>query len=69
MPELIADSPQAYVDLALKLATDAAHRAGVKQKLAAAMAGGPRFLDARDYARQIGEALQRAWKSYVDRCG
>jgi len=63
MQELIADNPRAYIQLAVKLATDATYRAAIGQKISAAMSAGPRFLDAQDYARQIGEALGRAWES------
>jgi predicted O-linked N-acetylglucosamine transferase (SPINDLY family) len=63
MQELIADNAQSYIQLAVKLATDATYRASIGQRISTAMSAGPRFLDARDYARQIGDALVRAWEA------
>ena len=55
LPELVAESPQAYEDLAVMLARDSALLAGLRRKLAGSRASAPLFNTAR-FTRHIEAA-------------
>jgi len=59
--EFVAPNRQAYVDLAVKLASDPAYRTEARQRFAAAMAAGPRFLNPAWYSGEVARALSAAW--------
>jgi predicted O-linked N-acetylglucosamine transferase (SPINDLY family) len=64
MDELIAADPDAYMALAIKLAGDAALRAGLGSRIREKMKAGPPFLDGKLYGAQIGSALEQMWQEY-----
>jgi predicted O-linked N-acetylglucosamine transferase (SPINDLY family) len=64
LPELVAANLQEYADIAVKLAGDENYRTRIRKKIADVIAAGPRFMDGKDYARQIGHALQHVWKAH-----
>ena len=64
LPELVADTPQAYERLALTLATDPAKLAAYKEKLAAARHSAPLFRSAA-FARQLENAFDQAYARYL----
>jgi len=63
LPELVAESPERYVEIALSLARDrarlAALRAGLRERLRASA-----LLDARGFARQLEDAYRSMWKEW-----
>jgi SAM-dependent methyltransferase len=61
VPDLVVTSEEAYFDLAVRLATDAAFRAEKHRQLEAAMRRQPRFLDPAAYGREMGKLLERAF--------
>jgi predicted O-linked N-acetylglucosamine transferase (SPINDLY family) len=63
LDEFVAPDVPAYIDLAVKLATDADYRAQAKTRFAAAMANAPAFYDTEKYADRVGRALIQAWNS------
>ena len=60
LPELIADTPDAYERLALDLATDRTKLAALKQRLAAARRDAPLFQSAA-FTRQLESAFDQAY--------
>lgn len=67
MEELIVGSLDAYVELAVKLAADAALRTKLRALIRERMEAVPRFLDSRRYGEQVGAAFERMWKGYEGR--
>ncbi|HXU83064.1 MAG TPA: hypothetical protein VN914_16830, partial [Polyangia bacterium] len=59
--DLVVKSEEAYVDLAVRLGTDASFRAEKRRQIEAAMQRGPRFLDSAAYGREMGVLLERAF--------
>jgi predicted O-linked N-acetylglucosamine transferase (SPINDLY family)/predicted SAM-dependent methyltransferase len=63
LPELVAESPEQYVEIALSLARDrerlAALRAGLRERLRASA-----LLDARGFARQLEDAYRSMWEQW-----
>jgi predicted O-linked N-acetylglucosamine transferase (SPINDLY family) len=57
LDDLIARSEDEYINLAIRLSSDATWRAEVKARVITAMARGPRFLDSKWYAGEIGRFL------------
>jgi predicted O-linked N-acetylglucosamine transferase (SPINDLY family) len=53
LPELVADSRERYVQLAVELAGDEARRCDLSRVINERMAAGPRFYDARWYSGQF----------------
>lgn len=53
LPELITHSEAAYLDLAVRLATDRPYRLKLQTQIRAAIAAGPRFLNSRAYAAEV----------------
>lgn len=64
MEELIVAGPDAYVELAVKLAADAALRAKLRALILERMEAVPGFLDSKRYGEQAGAAFERMWKEY-----
>jgi protein O-GlcNAc transferase len=64
LPELIAETEDAYERLILGLATDAGRLAAVRDRLAAARAGCPLF-DTEAYTRDFERALEAAYDRYL----
>ena len=60
LPELIAETPDAYERLALELATDPARLAALKLKLAAARHAAPLFQSAA-FTRQLESTFDQAY--------
>jgi predicted O-linked N-acetylglucosamine transferase (SPINDLY family) len=65
MPELIADSDEAYEDLALRLATDDAWRRTMRERLQAQLTRAPLF-DSQRFARGIEAAFERMHQRRCD---
>lgn len=63
LPELIAQTPQDYEDLAVRVGTDAAFRAGLRAKLEANRAGCALF-DTPRYVRHLEAAYEEMWRRY-----
>ena len=63
LPELIVETPQAYVDLAIALARDPARLADLRQRLAANRLTTTLF-DIAGYARHIEAAYETMYKRY-----
>ncbi len=61
LPELIAETPEAYGDLVLRLGQDPAALAAIKKKLAAGLPGSPLFDPAR-LARDLERAYGEMWR-------
>jgi predicted O-linked N-acetylglucosamine transferase (SPINDLY family) len=57
VPELIAQSEDEYLRLAVKLGTDAAFRKAEAQRIAAAMRRGPRFMNPASHAADVQRAF------------
>ena len=58
LPELITPDEPAYIALAVKLGTDPAYRRQCHDRILAAMARKPRFINPPAYARGLGELLE-----------
>ena len=63
LPELIAETPQQYVDIAVRWASDlprlAAHRAGLRQRMqSSALMDGPQF------TADVEAAFRRIWQTW-----
>lgn len=58
LDELIATSPDDYIDRAVALARDAPRRNALRQRIEAAMTAGPGFLDPRAYCTAVVGALR-----------
>ena len=65
LPELIAWTPEQYVDIALRLAEDWARLAELRAGLRSRMQASP-LMDGKQYAADVEAAFRRMWK---DRCG
>ena len=63
LPELIAESPQQYEDLAVELATDPQRLAGIRQKLADHRDTTPLF-DTRSFTRHLESAYVKIYERY-----
>ena len=61
LPELIAETPEEYRDLAVRLSTDRAALAQVKAKLAANRLTTPLF-DSRQFVRHLEAAYEAIWR-------
>jgi predicted O-linked N-acetylglucosamine transferase (SPINDLY family) len=59
LSELVCKTEDEYVEKAIQLAGDPARRASLRQRIAEAMAKGPRFLNPKLYAQELGSALER----------
>lgn len=59
IPDLVADSPDSYIQLAVKLASDANFRRAKQQQIQQGMTQTPPFLDSRAFSAKIGALLQQ----------
>ena len=59
IPELIAADEAGYIAVSVRLATDAAFRRQIRQRVADGMARKPTFVDPAAYGRQLGELLEQ----------
>ena len=64
LPELIAETPEDYEELALALATDPTRLAALKEKLLAARHSAPLFRSAA-FTRQLENGLDQAYARYL----
>lgn len=64
-PEWIAATEQEYIDLAVALASDLSHLAGLRAGLRAALAAGP-LLDEAGFARKVEDAYRAMFSTW---CG
>ena len=58
MRDLIANSEEEYVQIAVRLATDAEFRRAKSDEILRKMQEGPPFLDSKSYAQEVGRALE-----------
>lgn len=63
MPELIARSPDEYVELARRLASDPAGLAGLRREIRPRLLGSP-LCDGPGYARRLEEAYRAMWRRW-----
>jgi predicted O-linked N-acetylglucosamine transferase (SPINDLY family) len=63
LPELIADSPQAYVRLAAALAADLTQLAALRSGLRSRMTVSP-LMNAPRFARDFEAALRQMWRDW-----
>lgn len=63
LPELIAENEAGYVALAVRLASDAAERGRLSERIRAAMGRGPKFVNPAAYARELGRLLEALVKT------
>jgi predicted O-linked N-acetylglucosamine transferase (SPINDLY family)/SAM-dependent methyltransferase len=56
---MVATDERAYIQLAVRLATDEAFRSAKSREIGLAMARRPRFLDSVAYAQEMGKLLER----------
>lgn len=66
IPDLIADSESAYINLAIKLATNSEFRQQKRQEIQAKMQQNPSFLDSHAYSMQIGVLFQEIFQKWQD---
>lgn len=59
IPELITSDESGYVDLAVRLATDAGYRHGIRDRIRDQMAKTPRFFDCAAYGQEVGKVLEK----------
>jgi predicted O-linked N-acetylglucosamine transferase (SPINDLY family) len=62
LPELITQDEDSYIQAAIRLATDSEFRHQKRQQISATMSQNPRFLDSRDYSRQIGNVCEKLFQ-------
>jgi len=65
VPDLVAQSEEAYVRLAVRLGTDRDFRQAKSTEIREKMAQGPAFLDSRSYAEKVGKAFKSVVDSWV----
>ncbi len=64
LSDLVADTPEKFVEIAVGLARDRARLAELHGTLRQRMARSP-LMDAKGFARQMEEAYRRMWREYV----
>ena len=67
--ELVADTEESYINLAITLGTNSQLRQQYRDRIKQLMATTPRFLDSRTYGAEIGAVLQqlfRQWQAAQD---
>ncbi|HMD53796.1 MAG TPA: hypothetical protein VKJ65_04520, partial [Phycisphaerae bacterium] len=65
LPELIAQTPEAYVEIAVKLAGDLPRLAELRKTLRDRMKNSP-LMDAKRFARNVEDAYRRMWIKWCD---
>jgi protein O-GlcNAc transferase len=68
LPDLIARTPEAYVDAALRLAQDKPRLRVLRAELRASMSASP-LTDAGRLTRELEAAFRRAWKAWCGSAG
>jgi len=63
LTELVADTPEDYVTLAVQLASDLDKLAALRQNLRKQMAASP-LCDGKAFTRQLEEAYREMWKRW-----
>nr|WP_240039055.1 glycosyltransferase [Okeania hirsuta] len=66
MPELIADSEDAYIQLAVNLGNNSDLRAVYRDRIETKMQANPQFLDSRYYSSQMGYLFQKVFQEYLE---
>jgi predicted O-linked N-acetylglucosamine transferase (SPINDLY family) len=66
LPELIADTPDRYVEIAVDWASDLARLSALRAGLRERLRGSP-LMDGAGYAADVGAALRRAWQAWCQR--
>ena len=64
IPDLITDSEEAYIQLAIALGTNPELRQQKSAQIKERMQANPRFLDSRSYSAQMGEIFQKLFYKY-----
>lgn len=65
MPDLICDTPRAYVDLAIELGNNPQRRQEIRQRMAAALPGSLLFDSAR-LTKALESQLENMWQAYCE---
>lgn len=61
--EMIASNEESYIQLSIKLASDPVYRKQISNRIRAAMAGKPTFINPRSYAARLGELIESLVRS------
>ena len=64
VPDLVADSEESYIKLAIALGTDPKLRQQKSEQIKQKMQANPRFLDSRSYSAQIGVLFQELFRKH-----
>lgn len=65
VPDLVADSEESYIQLAVALGTDPELRQQKSAQIKEKMQGNPSFLDSRSYSAKIGGLFQELFSKYL----
>lgn len=65
VPDLVADSEESYIQLAIALGTDPELRQQKSAQIKEKMQGNPSFLDSRAYSAKIGSLFQGLFSKYL----
>ncbi len=65
IPELIADSEDSYIQLAVDLGNNSDLRAVYRDRIETKMQGNPQFLDSHYYSSQMGYLFQKVFQEYL----
>jgi len=65
LPELIAETPQDYVDIVKQLADDPAHLAALRSSLRDRMLASP-LMNGERFTRQLEAAYRQMWRTWCD---
>ncbi|MEH2192963.1 MAG: glycosyltransferase [Nostoc sp.] len=65
VPDLVADSEESYIQLAVALGIDPELRQQKSAQIKEKMEGNPSFLDSRSYSAKIGELFQELFSKYL----
>ncbi|MBN3869123.1 MAG: methyltransferase domain-containing protein [Nostoc sp. JL33] len=65
VPDLVADSEESYIQLAIALGTDPELRQQKSAQIKEKMQGNPSFLDSRSYSAKIGSLFQELFSKYL----
>ncbi|MCC5656893.1 hypothetical protein LC608_07805 [Nostoc sp. XA010] len=65
VPNLVADSEESYIQLAIALGTDPELRQQKSAQIKEKMQGNPSFLDSRSYSAKIGSLFQELFSKYL----
>ncbi|WP_392408016.1 hypothetical protein [Chlorogloeopsis fritschii] len=65
IPELVADSEESYIQLAIALGTNPELRQQKREQIQEKMQHNPSFLDSRSYSAKMGAIFQELFNNYV----